>query len=229
MSSTLLIVLTILAAVLVILVMLQKSSSIGLGAYSGSNDSMFGARGPANFLAKATYIIALIFVGVVLYLGYLYNQENNKSVLDDVKELTVPSVPKIKQPIKRLESIDENVSLNDDGFSKDYRINVLFDKNKFNIRNKYSGELDKLVNIMNKNKDYKLYLTAHTDNTGDDSYNINMSNKRANEAKKYIVKHGIKIDRIDAKGVGSSKPLVANDSEYNKQLNRRLEAKFANK
>ncbi len=36
--------------------MLQKSSSIGLGAYSGSNESLFGAKGPASFLGEATFI-----------------------------------------------------------------------------------------------------------------------------------------------------------------------------
>ena len=48
MTSTLLIVQFVLAILLTIIVLLQKSSSIGLGAYSGSNDSLFGAKGPAN-------------------------------------------------------------------------------------------------------------------------------------------------------------------------------------
>ena len=52
MTSTLLIVQFVLAVLIVIVVLLQKSSSIGLGAYSGSNESLFGAKGPANFQLK---------------------------------------------------------------------------------------------------------------------------------------------------------------------------------
>ncbi|PCM54292.1 preprotein translocase subunit SecG, partial [Campylobacter sp. BCW_8712] len=52
---TLLIILQfIIVVVICIAVLLQKSSSIGLGAYSGSNESLFGAKGPAGFLAKFT-------------------------------------------------------------------------------------------------------------------------------------------------------------------------------
>ena len=51
-TSFLLIVQIVLVILIVIAVLLQKSSSIGLGAYSGSNESVFGAKGPNSFLAK---------------------------------------------------------------------------------------------------------------------------------------------------------------------------------
>jgi len=94
MTSTLLIVQFILAVLIVIVVLLQKSSSIGLGAYSGSNESLFGAKGPANFLTKATMILGFLFVLNTLFLGYTYNQERNKSAIDLIKpELLIPSNP----------------------------------------------------------------------------------------------------------------------------------------
>lgn len=94
MTSTLLVVQFILAIILTITVLLQKSSSIGLGAYSGSNESLFGAKGPANFLTKATMIIGLLFVINTLVLGYTYNSQRLQSVVDTVKtENLVPSVP----------------------------------------------------------------------------------------------------------------------------------------
>ena len=88
MTSTLLVIQVILAIAIIITVLLQKSSSIGLGAYSGSNESMFGAKGPASFLAKATFVLALLFVVNTLALGYLYNQEKNKSVVDTISTST---------------------------------------------------------------------------------------------------------------------------------------------
>jgi len=94
MTSTLLIVQFILAVILTIAILLQKSSSMGLGAYSGSNESMFGAKGPANFLTKLTFTLGIILVLNTLYLGYLYNQENSKSVVDAVEVNTlVPASP----------------------------------------------------------------------------------------------------------------------------------------
>ena len=87
-TSFLLIVQIVLVVVLTIAVLLQKSSSIGLGAYSGSNDSVFGAKGPNSFLAKATFFIGFIFVVNTITLGYMYSQANNESVVDNMIETT---------------------------------------------------------------------------------------------------------------------------------------------
>lgn len=94
MTSTLLIIQFVLAIIIVITVLLQKSSSIGLGAYSGSNDSLFGAKGPGNFLSKATMILGFLFVVNTVTLGYLYNQSKMQSAVDSVKTDTlIPSTP----------------------------------------------------------------------------------------------------------------------------------------
>jgi len=94
MTSTLLVVQFVLAILLTIIILLQKSSSIGLGAYSGSNESLFGAKGPGNFLTKATMAIGLIFVINTLVLGYMYNEKRNESAIDNVKtETLIPSMP----------------------------------------------------------------------------------------------------------------------------------------
>ena len=94
MTSTLLIVQFVLAIILVIIILLQKSSSMGLGAYSGSNDSLFGAKGPANFLTKATMALGLVFVINTVALGYLYNQQRNKSAVDTIKtDSLIPVAP----------------------------------------------------------------------------------------------------------------------------------------
>lgn len=103
MTSTLLVVQIILAVVITISVLLQKSSSIGLGAYSGSNESLFGAKGPGNFLSKFTMIIGALFIANTLVLGYLYNKESLKSAVDNVNtQNIVPVVPK---------TIDKNSSI----------------------------------------------------------------------------------------------------------------------
>jgi len=95
MASTLLIVQFVLAVIIIIAVLLQKSSGMGLGGYSGSNESMFGAKGPGGFLVKFTFIMGLVFVVNTVALGYLYNQKNQSSVVDSVKT-TVPTMPATK-------------------------------------------------------------------------------------------------------------------------------------
>jgi len=95
-TETLLITQTILAIIIVILVLLQKSSSIGLGGASSSNDSLFGAKGPMNFLAKATFFIGFVFVGNTLLLGYQVNQDKRTSIVSEFlgNEDTVKETPK---------------------------------------------------------------------------------------------------------------------------------------
>jgi len=101
MTSTLLIVQIVLAIAITISVLLQKSSSIGLGAYSGSNESVFGAKGPTGFLAKATFTLAFLFIINTLTLGYLYTSENSKSVADTIvpkNNAVVPAAPASATP-----------------------------------------------------------------------------------------------------------------------------------
>ncbi|HIP44295.1 MAG TPA: preprotein translocase subunit SecG [Sulfurospirillum arcachonense] len=95
MTGILLVSQFILTAILTIAVLLQKSSSIGLGAYSGSNESLFGAKGPAGFMAKFTFVVGIIFVANTLTLGYFYNQEKNVSIAEDIKieKGVVPATP----------------------------------------------------------------------------------------------------------------------------------------
>ena len=98
-TSFLLIVQIVLVVILVIAVLLQKSSSIGLGAYSGSNDSVFGAKGPNSFLAKATFTIGFVFVVNTITLGYMYSQASKASVVDNLVPTTnvvAPSATKIE-------------------------------------------------------------------------------------------------------------------------------------
>ncbi|RDU62228.1 preprotein translocase subunit SecG [Helicobacter sp. MIT 14-3879] len=96
MTSFLIVLQAILSVIIVVVVLLQKSSSIGLGAYSGSNESLFGAKGPANFMAKITMLLGFIFIANTIALGYLYNVKANKSIVDgvDIPKETLPiSVP----------------------------------------------------------------------------------------------------------------------------------------
>ena len=108
MTSTLIIIQIILSVLITGAVLMQKSSSIGLGAYSGSNDSLFGAKGPVSFLQKATFALGLLFVINTLTLVYLYNSEkvvtinlNTTKIEKTQPNSQVPEVPSIPSaPVK---------------------------------------------------------------------------------------------------------------------------------
>ena len=122
MVTLLLIFQIIITIVLVISIMLQKSSSIGLGGYSGSNESLFGAKGPAGFLAKFTAIMAVVFVVNTIGLSYFYQKNKNSSVIDKIlnesTKSAVPSVPLAPKSVnetseqKNSDTLDTNESKN---------------------------------------------------------------------------------------------------------------------
>ena len=78
MSGILLIIQFVLAVIITIIVLLQKSSSIGLGAYSGSNESLFGAKGPAGFLAKTTFVLGFLLTCWFLLYVVTYKKADRK-------------------------------------------------------------------------------------------------------------------------------------------------------
>lgn len=92
MLSMLLIFQIVLSILIVILVLLQKNASLGLGIYNGSNDGLFGAKGPASFLVKATIVVGFIFLINTIAMGYLYNKQNNSSITDLPVKTIVPKV-----------------------------------------------------------------------------------------------------------------------------------------
>jgi len=110
MTSTLFIVQIVLAILITIAVLLQKSSSIGLGAYSGSNESLFGAKGPAGFLTKITFILAFLFVANTLTLGYMYTKESKSSAVDTVKTIdkVIPAAKTSKATATPVTKADDN-------------------------------------------------------------------------------------------------------------------------
>ena len=92
MTSVFIVFQVLLVILITIAVLLQKSSSIGLGAYSGSNESLFGAKGPAGFLAKFTFVLGLLLVANTIALSYFYNTAGKDSVAEKIAAPVAPSV-----------------------------------------------------------------------------------------------------------------------------------------
>ncbi|NJN42548.1 MAG: OmpA family protein [Flammeovirgaceae bacterium] len=104
--------------------------------------------------------------------------------------------------------------------------NIFFDVDKYELKEKSKTELTKIIRFLNENPDVQVELSGHTDNTGSASYNKNLSLKRAESVANYLVLNGIESKRIVKKGYGADKPIRPNDTEENKQFNRRIEFKI---
>ncbi len=106
--------------------------------------------------------------------------------------------------------------------------NILYDYDKWDIRPDAALELDKLSRLFQDNPHMTFELGAHTDSRGGDTYNLVLSDARANSAVDYLIRSGVSPDRISAKGFGET--LLTNKckngvkcTEEEHQANRRTE------
>ncbi len=109
--------------------------------------------------------------------------------------------------------------------------NILFEFNKSELQEQSKQTLDKVVLAMLSNEQFNIELSAHSDSKGGDSYNLKLSEQRANSTKNYIISKGISASRITAKGYGETRLLnncgnnvICSDDEH--AVNRRLEFKL---
>ncbi len=101
--------------------------------------------------------------------------------------------------------------------------NVNFDFDKYEIKQSSIAELLILKSFLVSNPQIKILITGHTDDSGSESYNQNLSYKRAIAIKNWLVKNGIESQKILCKGQGFDAPIADNSSDENKSINRRVE------
>ena len=101
--------------------------------------------------------------------------------------------------------------------------NVFFDTDSYMLRDKSKTELKRAVSLMLDNPTINVEIGGHTDDVGSEAYNQTLSTNRAKAVYDFLIKSGIPENRLRFRGYGESKPSVANDSEENRQLNRRIE------
>lgn len=101
--------------------------------------------------------------------------------------------------------------------------NINFKQGDFHLQREAFPVLDKLSKMMTENPKMVIKLKGHTDNTGSPNANIKLSNDRITEVRYYLLRKGIKLNRLKGEGCGGGQPLVPNNSPENMQINRRVE------
>jgi outer membrane protein OmpA-like peptidoglycan-associated protein len=101
--------------------------------------------------------------------------------------------------------------------------NVQFETGKAELLSSSYTVLNQIVDILNKYPGYKLRISGHTDNVGDDAKNQKLSEDRAKTCFDFIVGKGIPATRMMSAGFGETKPIASNTSAEGRALNRRVE------
>ncbi|MBI1782680.1 MAG: OmpA family protein, partial [Sphingobacteriales bacterium] len=139
--------------------------------------------------------------------GYLFYSDNfslSKNPVDSVYTKDIP-----------LQPIELNASI--------ILKNIFFDTKKFDLKPESMVELDKVVQLMKDNPNIKILISGHTDNVGKPQDNLTLSDKRAKSAINYLLYKGVRIERLQWKGFGATKPVADNKTEAGKAQNRRTE------
>ena len=105
--------------------------------------------------------------------------------------------------------------------------NVLFVVNKAELTQDYKAALDNVYDVCSKLNDAKIQLAGHTSSPASEEYNMELSIRRANAVKDYLVSKGFNADMIFVEAFGETKPVATNDTEEGKAQNRRTEIKVA--
>jgi outer membrane protein OmpA-like peptidoglycan-associated protein len=132
----------------------------------------------------------------------------------------VASVSQVRQAMNALNAQEDALEIH-----INLPADVLFDFDKADIRPDAAKALANLATIIRANPNGHTRLEGHTDAVGNDQYNQALSERRAESVKQWLVTN----EKLDAakfvtKGWGKTKPIAPNDTEANRQRNRRLEA-----
>ena len=104
--------------------------------------------------------------------------------------------------------------------------NIYFDYSKWSIKKESLVQLNSIALILNEHPEMKIEISAHTDNRGNNKYNLQLSKKRAASAMAYLIEKGVNTNRLVSNGYGETQPLVnckTNCTEEEYQKNRRIE------
>jgi len=101
--------------------------------------------------------------------------------------------------------------------------NLFFDVDQYALKEQSITELREIVKFLQANESVRIEISGHTDDTGSEAYNQQLSLKRAASVADYLKGEGIAASRLIQKGYGSQRPIQPNNSEDNRQLNRRIE------
>ncbi len=126
----------------------------------------------------------------------------------------------LENTTKEIEKKETTLPVND--------VIIYFEQSDFNLTKEAKIQLDGFSKQLKENSQLKAKIIGYTDNMGDPRLNEALSEYRAKISLNYLVKMGIEPSRLSWIGMGDKSPVSPNDTELNKQKNRRVEVKVIN-
>jgi outer membrane protein OmpA-like peptidoglycan-associated protein len=177
----------------------QKGAIIG----GGSGAVVGGVIGRAAGNTAAGAIIGAAVGGTT---GAIIGRHMDKQAEEIKKEV----------PNAKVERVGEGIVV-------EFSDKVLFETAKANLGSSAQNTLNNLTRILNKYPDTNLEIDGHTDNRGTESYNQDLSERRAQSVANYLTTSNISRSRIITKGYGEMQPKYSNETESGRAGNRRVE------
>lgn len=180
----------------------------------------------------------LIILGVVLSLNLTNSYAQQMNLEKNTRDLVFESVDlefrseDVEGGVKEIggEVADLEMTETDTEVKIELSGDILFDFDKWDIRPQAEQALKNVAQVINQYQNTAVLVEGYTDSKGSDSYNQELSQKRADSVKIWLVEYGeVAEQRISAKGLGESKPVAPNekddgsDDPEGRQKNRRVE------
>ncbi len=100
---------------------------------------------------------------------------------------------------------------------------VKFKNGSATLTKESKKRLDKTAEVIKEYSNFHYAIHGHTDNRGNENYNIKLSAKRAEAVKAYLVSKGVPANILETKGIGSAEPIADNNTKEGRSKNRRVE------
>jgi outer membrane protein OmpA-like peptidoglycan-associated protein len=172
--------------------------------------SFDGSRGGASPREMKIFLPAFM----ILVAATAACHEKKEDLLD--YEHPAPGAVGLRDPQVEMDEIDKKILRGELP-----KINFDFDSDVIRL-NSYPT-LDAIVDTLAKFNSIKVMVYAHTCTIGTETYNLDLSRRRARSVKEYLVKHGVPPPAIRYRGMGYSMPIADNSTEEGREKNRRVE------
>ena len=178
----------------------QKGTGVGVAGGAAAGAAIGSLTG------KNTAIGALIGAAVGGSAGYLIGRHMDKQA-EELKQAI---------PDATVERVGEGINLT-------FNSGLLFKINSAELSEDAKQELKKMSGILTKYDDTQILLEGHTDDTGSDQLNMRLSEQRAEAVSSFLKSQNLPSSRLKTKWYGETQPKYPNDSEANREKNRRVE------
>ncbi len=158
-------------------------------------------------------------------------EEKKIEIIEEIKEVSKPVITPVAKIVEKPKPVIEIVPItyegtiekDQDGNPKKINLGVSFQRDNHILDEVYEDDVDRFVNFLNENPEYKVEIVGYADSIGTYEYNQTLSEKRASIVKDMLIKKGISSERLITVGNGEYSPIATNMYKAGRAQNRRIE------